>query len=447
MPEMSAAGKPPVIAVTATDLDDDGAGVGAADGRQWHVPDLVPGESAEVAAVHHSPHQPASWGRIVARTSPPSADRARPVCPAFGRCGGCPWQHVAYPAQLAAKHRRVQRALGDLAAVAPPIAAPSPIHYRAKGKYVAGRTDGHLALGAWARDRHAFVDTAGCQLVMPVIDRARGAIVAAAAGARLAPADERRKTGHLRYAIVRAGRDGRVLVGLVVHGATPPAIMAATAAALTAAAPEVVGVVRLDNDRTDGGLLDQPPTPLVGAMTLDDQVAGVPVALGASEFAQVNPAQADALYAHVAALAEATPGTRAVDVYAGLGGIAFALARAGATVTAIERDASAIAALTAAAARAGLAVTGEVGDAARLAGFPAVDLVVVNPPRKGCSPATLAAATASSARRMIYVSCGPESLGRDLAALVAAGWRVDHAQPFDLMPATSQIETVVRLAR
>ena len=109
--------------------------------------------------------------------------------------------------------------------------------------------------------------------------------------------------------------------GLVVHGATPPAIMDATAAALTAAAPEVAGVVRLDNDRTDGGLLDQPPTPLAGARTLDELIAGVPVALGASEFAQVNPAQADALYAHVAALAEATPQTRAVDVYAGLGGI------------------------------------------------------------------------------------------------------------------------------
>ena len=68
MPEMSAVGKPPVIAVTAADLDDDGAGVGTVDGRQWHVPELVPGESAEVAAVHHSPHQPASWGRIVART-------------------------------------------------------------------------------------------------------------------------------------------------------------------------------------------------------------------------------------------------------------------------------------------------------------------------------------------------------------------------------------------
>ena len=447
MPEMSAAGKPPVIAVTAADLDDDGAGVGAADGRQWHVPDLVPGESAEVAAVHHSPHQPASWGRIVARTSPPSPDRARPVCPAFGRCGGCPWQHVAYPAQLAAKHRRVARALAGLADVAAPIAAPSTIHYRAKGKYVAGRTDGHLALGAWARDRHAFVDTAGCQLVLPVIDRVRGAIVAAAAAARLAPADERRATGHLRYAIIRAARDGRALVGLVVRGQTPPALTAAAAAALAAAVPEVVGVVRLDNDRTDGGLLAGPPTPLVGAMTLDDQVAGVPVALGPSEFAQINPTQADRLYAHVAALAEATPRTRAVDVYAGLGGIAFALARAGATVTAIERDASAVAALTAAATAAGLTVAGEVGDAARLAAYPAVDLVVVNPPRKGCSPATLAAATASTAARMIYVSCGPESLGRDLATLTAAGWRVDHAQPFDLMPATSQIETVVRLAR
>jgi 23S rRNA (uracil1939-C5)-methyltransferase len=441
---MSAAGKPDVLAVAAVDLDDDGAGVGAVGALELHVPDLVPGETATVAIVHRSPHRPLAWARIVERTSSPSVDRVTPVCPAFGRCGGCPWQHVAYPTQLVHKQHKVERAVE--AAVLPPVAAPRSIHYRAKGKYVAGRNRGQLALGAWGRDRHVFVDTAGCQAVTPAIERTRAAVVDAAAAARLAPYDERLKVGHLRYAVIREAHDGVILVALVVRSDAAPAVVAAIGGALVERAA-VAGVVRIDNDRDDGAILAAAPSVVAGRGVVDDVIAGVPIALGATEFAQVNPEQADAMYRHVATLAAVAPGEPAADVYAGLGGISFALARAGATVVAIERDAAAVASLGRAAHRAGIAVTGVVGDAARLGEHGDLGVVVVNPPRKGCGAATLAAITASRASRAIYVSCGPESLGRDLARLRADGWRVDHVQPFDLMPGTAQIETVVRLVR
>lgn len=447
MPEMAAPGKPNPIVVTAIDVDDDGAGLAAAGGRTLHVRDLAPGESASVAIEHTSHHRPEAWARIVARTSALSRDRVEPACPAFGRCGGCPWQHLAYPAQLAAKERRVAQALDGVAVPSAVVAAPALVHYRSKGKYVAGRSRGHLALGAWARDRHDFVDTAGCQVVTPAIDRARAAVIAAAAAARLAPWDERRGTGELRYAVIRESSDGAVLVGLVVRSSAPAAAVIAAGQALVDGAG-VAGVVRLDNDRTDGALFDRGPVTVAGAATVTERIAGVPIALGATEFAQVNPAQAAAMYAHVAGLVALVPGERAADVYAGLGGISFALAAGGGAVVAIERDASAVAALTAAATAAGLDVTGVVGDASVLAERgQALAAVVVNPPRKGCGPATLAAITASSATRLVYVSCGPDSLGRDLRTLTAAGWRVDHVQPFDLMPGTAQVETVVRLVR
>ncbi len=440
---MSAASKP---SVTADELDDDGAGVGTADGVAYHVADLLPGERATVAITHASPHRAEAWARIVVRLGAPSPDRVAPACPAFGRCGGCPWQHLAYPAQLAAKHRRVTAALGALADVAPVIGSPLELGYRAKGKYVAGRHRGQLALGAWAPRSHDFVDTAGCRAVSAAIDRTRGAVVDAIAAARIAPADEQRGTGELRYAIIREARDGALLVALVVRGATSAERLAVAARAI-AAAPGVAGVVRLDNDRTDGALVDGAPTVLAGVGVLDDTIAGVAVSLGVTEFAQIHPVQADALYAHVAALAALGPGQRGADVYAGLGGISFALAARGADVIAIERDATAVAALTAAARRAALPgrIDARVGDAASL-GEP-VDAVVVNPPRKGLSPAAVAAVVASSATRLVYVSCGPASLARDLAALTAAGWRVDAVQPFDLMPGTPQVETVVRAVR
>lgn len=447
---MTAGGKQ-TIAVEAATLDDDGAGVADAAGVRVHVADLLPGEAAAVALEHQSPHRPEAWARIVTRTGPPSPDRVTPPCPAFGRCGGCAWQHLAYPAQLVAKRRRVEDALagaGLAAAVAPVVPSPAEVGYRHKGKYVAGRTRGQLALGAWAPRSHHFVDTAGCRAVTPAIDRARGAIVDAAAAARLAPADERRGTGDLRYAIVRQARTGGVLVALVVRGTAPADRVVAAARALVAAG--IDGVVRIDNDRTDGALVGGAPALVAGRATLDETLAGVPIAIGATEFAQINPAQADALYARVAELAALGPGDRAADVYAGLGGISFALAARGADVVAIERDAAAIAALTAAAAAAALPgrIDARAGDAATLAALGApLAAVVVNPPRKGLSPATLDAVHHAAASRLVYVSCGPDSLARDLAALVAAGWRIDAVQPFDLMPGTAQVETLVRAVR
>ena len=134
--------------VTATRLDDAGLGVGVDGERTIHVVDLLPGERAEVIVDHASPHRAEAWARIVKRLGTASLERVDPVCPAFGRCGGCTWQHLAYPAQLDAKRARVVAALGDLGEVGPCVPSPATIGYRNKGKYVAGTASGHVVLGA-----------------------------------------------------------------------------------------------------------------------------------------------------------------------------------------------------------------------------------------------------------------------------------------------------------
>jgi len=179
----------------------------------------------------------------------------------------------------------------------------------------------------------------------------------------------------------------------------------------------------------------------------------VPVEVGAGEFVQVNRAQATAMYTRVVELAEPKPGTRAVDLFAGLGGIGLHLARAGVTVVAVEIDRDAVAQLRRAAERAHVPLTAVAGDAgdlpaevrAELGATP--DVVVVNPPRKGLSEGARELVIALSARTLIYVSCGPEALGKDLVALAAHGYAPDAIEPFDLMPGTAQVETVVRLRR
>jgi 23S rRNA (uracil1939-C5)-methyltransferase len=446
--------------VEASELDEAGHGVGLAGDRRVHVTDLLSGERAEVAIDHHSPHKAEAWGRIVRRTGPESLDRVRPACPAFGRCGGCTWQHLDYPAQLAEKRRRVELALADVLAIAHPGTVVAPVRpspaflgYRNKGKYVAGRSGDHLVLGAYAPRSHHVIDTLGCRVVAPVIDEVATWIRGAAEEAQLHAYDEKTRTGDLRYAIVREVA-GDVLVALIVTHTAPRAKLERVANALSRH-PAVRGLVSIVNDRRDGAIVPSGSGAqvLIGHGHLTEQLAGVPVEVGAGEFLQVNRAQAAAMYARVAELAEVKPGMKAIDLFAGLGGIGLHLARAGASVVAVEIDRDAIAALRRAAERAQLALTAVAADAGdlpaalreELGAKPAV--VVVNPPRKGLSAGALDLLVDLGAPMVLYVSCGPEALGRDLVALAAHGWLPDAIEPFDLMPGTAQVETVVRLRR
>ncbi|MDX2093425.1 MAG: 23S rRNA (uracil(1939)-C(5))-methyltransferase RlmD [Kofleriaceae bacterium] len=443
--------------VTASELDEAGLGVGVDAGLRVHVTDLLPGERAEVAIDHRSPHKAEAWGRIVRRIGRPSPDRAPPACPGFGRCGGCTWQHLSYPAQLAAKHRRVEAALADILAIAQgvPVAPvrPSPqiVGYRNKGKYVAGTSGDHLILGAYAPRSHHVIDTLGCKVVAPLIDEVATWVRGAAERAGLLAYDERARTGELRYVIVREAND-EAMVALVVAPGTPRGKLEHVANAI-ANHPAVRGLVAVENDRRDGAIIPSGSSAqvLLGHGHLVEDLAGVPVVVGAGEFVQVNRAQARAMYARVAELAAPRAGTTAIDLFAGLGGIGLHLARAGAEVVSVEIDREAVAQLRRAAERASLPLAAFAADAgdlpsalrAQLGATP--DVVVVNPPRKGLSTGALDLVIDLAAGTVVYVSCGPEALGRDLVALAAHGWLPDVIEPFDLMPGTAQIETVVRL--
>jgi 23S rRNA (uracil1939-C5)-methyltransferase len=285
-------------------------------------------------------------------------------------------------------------------------------------------------------------------VVAPIIDEVAAWVRGAAIAAGLEAYDEKDRSGELRYVVIRASAGGDALVALVVSPTATPAHLEQVASTVSRH-PAVRSVVAWVNARTDGSILP-PDAELIlalGPPHLPEIVSGVEVEVGAGEFLQVNREQAQAMYDRVAVLAGAAPGTRAIDLYAGLGGITFALARAGAEVHAVEIDIAAVRGLSRAAARAGLSdrVTVRAGDAASVRGA-RPDVVVVNPPRKGLGAARGAIA-ALGAPTLIYVSCGPDSLGKDLRFFVEAGWEIDAIEPFDLMPGTPQIETIVKLHR
>jgi 23S rRNA (uracil1939-C5)-methyltransferase len=427
-------------------LTADGRGVAEVDGIAVSAADWLPGEVADLAIEHTSPHRALAWARVVERRGPPAADRVEPSCPGFGSCGGCRLQHASAAVQLELKRRRVVDALAaaglGAVEVAAPVPSPSPFGYRSKGKYVFGTgRSGELVVGAYRPRSHRVVSTLGCQVVDPAIDALAVAMSAAVTASGIAIYDEATRTGELRYAIIRSGADAALAVCLITRSAAArPAIESIAAALIEGGA---AGVAWGKNDRDDGALLvsGSPPEPITGDLQVLERSAGVELRLPVTAFAQINRGQAGRLIDRLVDRLDLESGARVLDAYAGAGVIAIALAARGASVTAIEIDAAAVAAGRAAIAAAGVDVALEIGDAADRLGD-RFDAVVINPPRKGLDRRARSALARSGAARIAYVSCGPESLARDLAALAGAGYAIDRVEPFDLMPGTPEIETL-----
>jgi len=393
------------------------------DGQVVFLPYAAPGDrvAAEVVARRRG-HLRA---RVTALLAPGPA-RVVPACPAFGACGGCQWQHVAPEAQRDAKRAVVVEQLRRLGGVRDPevlpaLAAPAPWAYRARITLVAeGRRLGYRRLRS-----HTLVEVDGCPIAEPAL------------AAHLAAA--RAWAGTLRVPLARvtiAAAPGGVV--LVARAAARPGPADLTASErLLAAQPSVRGTVL-----TGGGARLAAGDPTVRVVL----EPGCAIEVPADVFAQVNPAANRLLVATV--VERACGARRVLDLYCGAGNFALPLARRGVHVLGVERDAVAVAAARANAARLGLAgaafVVADVAAALETQAAGSADAVVLDPPRAGAA-AALPALAALRAPLVVYASCDPATLGRDVRTLAAHGYRLGRVQPLDLFPQTYHVETVAEL--
>jgi 23S rRNA (uracil1939-C5)-methyltransferase len=393
-------------------------------------------------------------GAAVAEVLKPSSDRVVPICPAQGICGSCPLMILDYPAQLAWKRDRVMARLAeypDLAGIAVEPCFPSPhtTGYRNQAKYVYGyaRNSGRAVLGAYAPRSHEIVDLSECHVVEPVLDEVRDVLLEILVASGVEPFDEIRRTGILRYVVMRATSARRVLVTLVVarldwDGAE------AVATKLVARCPGVTGVVLNMNPTAGNNLFGNDERLLCGGSTVDDEIGDVRVRLSSRSFFQANREVASRIYRDLVA-AVPTNTVRAVDVYAGAGGIALSLVPIAREIVAIEENLAATEAATTFIAEKtalGRHVQVVTGDAAAcLASIDSADMVVLNPPRKGCAAEVLEAMQRLRPKVLAYLSCDPGTLARDLAVLVRAHATVTQVRPYDMMPHTPHVETLVVL--
>jgi 23S rRNA (uracil1939-C5)-methyltransferase len=383
----------------------------------------------------------------------PAPDRVAPPCPVYDACGGCVFQHWDYDAELRYKTQRVRDALERIAGVPNPPVEPvrgslDPYLYRAKGSFPWGGQPGRLTLGLYRRGTHDLVPVTACLIQDPLVNEVIRAAVPAADALGLEPYDEAYHAGLLRHLVVRMSRAEQRAVALLVSRADDPRFRR-WALALMEAVPAVKGVAVNVNPDRGNRILGPTTRALAGDPWLTEEILGARFRVAPDAFFQVHPGQVAVLYRIV--LDTVVPAATVWDLYAGVGTLAVLLAREGCAVRAVEVVPSAVEAGRANAASNGVAVRFHAGAAEEV--VPRLvergerpDVVVADPPRSGLRPPVIEALLAAAPSRIVYVSCEPESLARDVGALMVQ-YELVRAAPVDLFPRTDHVETVAVLER
>ena len=367
------------------------------------------------------------------------------------KCGGCPLLALPYREQLAQKQARLQELLGGFAPVKAVQGMAEPLHYRNKAIASFATQRGKLVCGLYAEGTHRVLPGADCLLQEEILNKTLAAVLDAARACRWTAYDEDRGTGLLRHTVLRSSGDGKVLVTLVTPGPDLPGSKN-FCTALRKKAPWVVSIVQNINLTRSSAVLGSREKTLYGPGFVLDTLCGTQFAISSRSFYQVNRTQTEVLYKKALELAKLTGRETVIDAYCGIGTIGLCAAPLAKQVIGVERNPAAVKDAAANARRNKIANARFVcADATEWMVAAAgeglhPDVVFLDPPRAGSTPECIAAVNKMKPRRVVYVSCDPETLARDVAAFTRLGWRAAKFCPVDLFPQTKHVETVVLLS-
>ena len=367
------------------------------------------------------------------------------------KCGGCPLLALPYREQLAKKQARLQELLGGFAPVKAVQGMAEPLHYRNKAIASFATQRGKLVCGLYAEGTHRVLPGADCLLQEEILNKTLAAVLDAARACRWTAYDEDRGTGLLRHTVLRSSCSGKVLVTLVTPGPDLPGSKN-FCTALRKKAPWVVSIVQNINPTRSSAVLGSREKTLYGPGFVLDTLCGTQFAISSRSFYQVNRTQTEVLYKKALELAKLTGRETVIDAYCGIGTIGLCTAPLAKQVIGVERNPAAVKDAAANARRNKIANARFVcADATEWMAAAAgeglhPDVVFLDPPRAGSTPECIAAVNKMKPRRVVYVSCDPETLARDVAAFTRLGWRAAKFCPVDLFPQTRHVETVVLLS-
>ena len=390
-------------------------------------------------------------------TSSTTRAAVRPAlpCPAAARCGGCQLSALTYPEQLKKKQASIERLLGRFCPVRPIIGMEDPLHYRAK-VHVVLATDPRTKLpvsGVYAAGTHRVVPVRHCLLHDPRADRIISTIVDMLPRYKLRIYNENTHRGLLRHLMLRIGaQTGQIMVILVATAAELPGGRAFVSELLERH-PEITTIVLNVNQKETSMVLGKKDVILHGPGYIEDTLCGRRFRISPQSFYQVNARQTERLYRTAIDLAALTGSEMLLDAYCGTGTIGLCAAEGARELIGVELNAEAVRD-----ARENARLNGvknarfHADDAGRFMTRMAregvrPDVLIMDPPRSGSTPQFLAAAIQARPRRIVYVSCGPDTLARDAAVLIRGGYRAVEAVPVDMFPFTEHCECVMCFVR
>lgn len=452
-----------IIPLTITGITAEGHGVGRAPseddraGMAVFVPFAAVGDELECRIVKVQKQW--AYGRIeqLLISSPDRMENEATGCPVYGKCGGCAFRHITYAAEKRYKQQRVTDAfarIGGLSVAIDPIRGDDRADgYRNKAQYPVGSGEHRPMIGFYAPRSHRIVEQHGCPLQPPVFTQAVNAVSHWMRKNAVTAYDETAGTGLVRHIYLRQGEaSGQVMVCLVCTSGKVPA-SPELIQMLRDAVPGLISVMVNINRAATNVILGAEEFVLWGEPAIEDTLCGLRFRLSPRSFYQVNRRQAERLYALAAEAAALTGSETLLDLYCGTGTIGLSMAQKAGRLIGVEIVAPAIEDARRNAERNGIDNAEFIcGDAAQAADrlqkqHIRPDVVVVDPPRKGCDEALIHTMAAMQPQRIVYVSCDPATLARDCKRLTDRGYEVGRVTPVDMFPRTAHVECVVLLTR
>ena len=374
-------------------------------------------------------------------------------CPLYKKCGGCQLQNLSYAEQLGFKQRKTERLLGEFGRVEPIIGMDEPYHYRNKVQAAfATARNGKIISGVYQSGTHSIVCVDSCLTEDRKADEIIVSVRNMLRSFKIQPYDERSGSGTLRHVLVKRGfKTNQIMVVLVTAGPIFPA-KNNFVKALRKEHPDITTIVHNINPYQTSLVLGERENVLYGTGKIEDELCGLTFRISPRSFYQINPVQTEVLYNTAMEYADMSGHEKVIDAYCGIGTIGLVASKRAGEVIGVELNRDAVHDATSNAKRNGIKnvrffcddagefMLGMAQDGER------ADIVFMDPPRAGSDECFLSSLVTLAPKKIVYISCNPETQQRDLRFLTKRGYKVEKIQPVDMFPHTNHVETVVLLS-
>ncbi len=438
-----------IIEIDIKDISIEGAGIGRHEGLVVFVPKALPEEKVNVKIIKLTKNYAVAklLDIIVA-----SKDRAEPFCEVFEKCGGCTLQHLSYKGQLEFKRKHVKDCflrLGgiDIGAVEI-LPADNLRDYRNKASFPVAMTDGKLKAGFYAPRSHRLV-ASDCPIQKQAVNDVKEKIIEWARYNGIKAYDEAEGKGTLRHIVARQASNGDLMAGIVVRGQIDEQSLLNALKGVKGLKCAVVN----HNEKNTNVILGEKSRVIYGEEYITESYEDLNFRVGFSSFLQINHDQSEKLYKTALEYAQITKKDRVFDLFCGIGTISLLAAKCAKKVIGIEYSENAVKDAKINAELNGMDnakfIAGDAGEkideAVSLYGRP--DIIILDPPRKGCDSSLIDKITAVSPQKIVYVSCDPSTLARDVSLFCEKGYELKKIKAVDMFVHTTHVETVVLMSR